>query len=164
MARKTAMDKKNEDIENLKIVLNDADASMAALAKQRDEARAERDQARQEIESLNQSGQIYGQAVLADSIRQRQHIRRLFNSIFILNLELARKAGYIDRVKETDENKVDLFEPEPGHIWPEQVDAAREELAGARSERMVNRVIDGMDSDVLDQVLGRTDDADFERG
>lgn len=167
MARKTTMDNKTEEIECLNILMNDADASIAELAKQRDEARAERDETKQEIASLKESSQKYAEAVLADSLRQRQHIRRLFNSIFILNLELARKGGYIDRVKETDStNKADLTEPELGRMWPEQeIDAARGDLAGARSERMVARVIDGMDNEVLDQVLGREPDAmDYDRG
>lgn len=154
MSRKTAMDKKNDEIESLTICLNDADVSMAAVAKQRDEARAERDETQKKLDGMT-----------SYATSQRLHIRRLFASVFTLNLELARKGGYIDRVKETDANRVDITEPEPGRIWPEQVDAAREDLAGARSERMVARVIDGMDTEVLDQVLGREPDAmDYDRG
>lgn len=121
--------------------------------------RYERDQARKEAEDAgNSEKNIRAQVAL-----QRTHVRRLFASIFHLNLELARKNGYIDRVRETDEDR-SIAGPASDEISPEQVDAAREYLAGARSDKMVARVIDGMDTDVLDQVLGRTNDADYERG
>lgn len=136
--------------------LRNANSSLAYVRTRRDEAVEQRDKATALTAHLD-----------AVNTRHRQHIRRLFASIFTLNLELARKGGYIDRVKETEStNKVDITESELDRMWPEQeIAAARDDLAGARSERMVARVIDGMDSEVLDQVLGREPDAmDYDRG
>lgn len=129
-------------------------------------ARIERDQARMKVEEAAQQlieNDRHFVRLQAESRRDSQHIRRLFNSIFHLNLELARKAGYIDRVKEMDSVHVGMpvvSEPDMGTI----IDRERDNLANARSDRRVASVIDGMDSEVLDQVLGRDDEADYDRG
>lgn len=120
--------------------------------------RSERDTARHERDEV--SGKFL--RLEAMLLQQRQHVRRLFNSIFHVNLDLARKAGYIDRVKEMDSaNGLSARVTEP---MSDIVDQERDNLYGARSERMVNSIIDGMDPDILDQVLGRNDDMDYERG
>lgn len=123
------------------------------------QTRAERDKAREERDIAVK----VGVDMSAEISRQRQHVRRLFNSIFHLNLDLARKVGYIDRVKETDSDIRTSVEPIMATDFPD-IDRERDALAGARSEKMVASVIDGMDSDVLDQVLGRDPDADYDRG
>lgn len=124
--------------------------------------RAERDQARIETESIHDQLRENDRNCLnmmSEIGRGHQHVRRLFASIFHLNLELARKAGYIDRVKEMDAQSPESI------IGPaEFIDRERDNLAGARSDKMVASVIDGMDPDILDQVLGRNDEVDFERG
>lgn len=139
-----------------------ATSALQTARLERGEARDAAAAARAEIASLKSDSALYSQSVLAEHQRQHAHIRRLFTSVFRLNLELARKGGYIDRVKETDAKGEPIIDPELG--WPEEVNAEREKLAGARSETMVARVIDGMDTDVLDAVLGRDPDADYMRG
>lgn len=110
--RDAAESLRDDAVDNARNAMN----VVATARAERDSAREERDATQKRLESMTSL-----------AVSQRGHIRRLFNSIFHLNLELARKAGYIDRVR-------------------------------------VASVIDGMDSEVLDQVLGRDPDADYVRG
>lgn len=142
--RDAAESMRNDAVDNARNAMN----VVATARAERDSAREERDATQKRFESITSL-----------AVSQRGHIRRLFNSIFHLNLELARKAGYIDRVREEDAGGP-VVEPVEGV----DVDTARDALAGARSEKMVASVIDGMDDDVLDQVLGRDLDADYVRG
>lgn len=131
-------------------MIRNSNSALAQTRTERDKAREERDIAVK-----------VGVDMSAEISRQRQHVRRLFNSIFHLNFDLARKVGYIDRVKECDAQISPTAVTEPASF---DIDRARDELSGARSDRMVSGVIDGMDPDILDQVLGRDPDADYVRG
>jgi len=153
--RTTALEKARDRITTLENQQRNLMTSLATERNSTDILRREAGEAQAKIDSLEGSHSRFAEAVHADAQRQRQHIRRLFNSIFHANLEIARKAGYIDRVREQDAITAgDVVEPTEGGI---NVDRARAHLADAANDRTVNSILDGMDPDVLDQVLGRGD-------
>ena len=150
-----------QHIQTLEDMNRNAQSALMGARSERDEARTQRDEARKQMIENADNAAKFAEASNAEAQRQRQHIRRLFNSIFHLNIDLARKAGYIDRVKECDAKTEPTTVIEPDMF---NIDSARDDLARARSSNMVDKVIDGMDPEILDQVLGREPDSDLYRG
>lgn len=146
MPRKTAIQKLRDELAVQQEFNRNSTSSLAYVRGEREKAREERDQALQELI-----------AVRAHLDNQRRHIRHLFESVYALNIQLSRRDGFIDRVRELDKAVVEpVIEADIGGI----VDRERSNLYNASNERSVNRVLDGMDPEILDQVLGRRADED----
>lgn len=98
-------------------------------------------------------------AALAMVNSRDKKIRSLFETILTLNIELGRKEGYISRVRERD----NPYGPEPTQEPNADPGLVRENLASAMGERAVASILDNIDLDMLDNVLGRPADMNFER-
>lgn len=151
--------------EALDTARNAASAAQAAR-KQRDEAQAELAEIRETMKARianleNQLGAEQRQrAAISQALQDRiKRIRDLFATIFNLHVEIGRKDGYITRVRERDNPSGPESTQEPNA----DPGALRESLARAVGESAVASILDSVDSDTLDQVLGRNPDQGFER-
>jgi len=142
-------------------------ASATQLARtERDEAKAELAEIRETMKARianleNQLGAEQRQrAAISQALQDRiKRIRDLFATIFNLHVEIGRKEGYIARVRERDNPSG----PESTQGPDADPGALRESLAQAVGESAVASILDSVDSDILDQVLGRSPDQGFER-
>lgn len=143
----TITQKLRQEIDLLETAAINSRAQFQRVVKERDEAMAN-------LATVMRSEKNAQDMLSTLATSHRNHIRKLFEIIFRLNLENARKSGYIERVREKDSPVQQADGP---FDTLAQIDAEleRERLLGATTERGVGRIIDGMDQETLDAVLGR---------
>lgn len=83
-------------------------------------------------------------------------VRSMFAMIFKLELRVAHLGGYIARVEYDGHATTPIKEFGPDDLG--SVGYARDALMEARGEGQRDRIIESMDTDTLDAVLGRTGD------
>jgi len=128
-------------------IIRDIDASNAALKKRNEEVHSTaQDLLRRQEESLRRA-----EAAEAVIRMRDRRAREMFIRIFDLEIRAARLEGYIDCA---DKRAVvsAVNSPAPGDL----VDFGRDSVLMAGSESQRDRIIESMDQETLDAVLGRT--------
>lgn len=116
----------------------------------------ERDAAISQISILMNSEKAALSGAAAVEARYKGHIRKLFSIIYRQSLDSEHKAGWMARVREKENATQSASAPyEDDNIARLDLSLERERLAGATGDRAVGRIIDSMDTETLDAVLGR---------
>lgn len=131
---------KSREAEEREHLIAGLDASIKSLTIQRDNAYASERRA----------------AVLEAQINNgAKKVRSLFGTVVKLQMESAQLKGYIDRVRELDRiSATDVTEPVAGEDYL----TARDALMNASRQSQIDRIIDSVDEQTLEAILGRTDD------
>lgn len=142
MPRKSPAQKRNEELESQ--VMN-AESILRSVRSERDKA--------QELAAHLDHRNI---DLLTAAKRTINIQKKLLRMVYASDLKTARLEGYIDHVREASITASGVQEPTPGVDY----DYERDRLLNA-GERQFGKIIDGMDSEVLDVLLGRDDDDDI---
>lgn len=136
------------ELDNAKIVMDDKDRSIDVLARLRDAA---------EKRALDAEKSM---AVCGDVLRSAEARAASAAKLALqLRLELARKEGYIDRIRETDAGAITtpVRNPMPGEIDTFFLDDVRGAMAKA-DDGTFDRMVSSMSEETLNKVLGKTND------
>lgn len=146
MPRKNARQKLQDALGEAQSTIRNAEQALS-------EARNERDKAREALGKFTEAANAHNRQNMAK-------IRALFGTIFAISIERARSGGYIDRVREIDnKNGISV-----GSVEAEiDFDRLRDDIATS-PERQRDRILDGLDQETFDTVLGRPEQFDPSNG
>lgn len=140
--RNTALDKARSEIITLHDMIRNGTTALTESRRERDDAFRARDDADDHLK-----------ATMAHLHLARQRMRRLLEQVLSANLRIARREGYIDRVREAE-----AAGAEPAVDADASIDLMRSDLLNATTDRQVGRVLDGLDDETIAEILGRVDE------
>jgi hypothetical protein len=153
MARKTVAQKLREELAlSMDMNRNAIDALKVV--------RAERDILRTEAEKLKKDTATIFAALNTAELQSQKKTQRLFQVIFDLHLKAAQHEGYIKRVTDLDGSRSQTTKVIDGEVGDGDVLRFREEIYGAESETQRDSILDSLDTETLDQVLGKAPQKD----
>lgn len=153
MARKTVAQKLREELAlSMDMNRNVIDALKVV--------RAERDLIRAEAEQLNSERTSMLATLDAVERRSQKKTQRLFQVIFDLHLKAAQHEGYIKRVTDLDGSRSQTTKVIDEEAGDGDILRFREEIYGAESETQRDSILDSIDTETLDQVLGKAPQKD----
>lgn len=153
MARKTVAQKLREELAlSMDMNRNAIDALKVV--------RAERDILRTEAEKLKKDTATIFAALNTAELQSQKKTQRLFQVIFDLHLKAAQHEGYIKRVTDLDGSRSQTTKVIDGEVGDGDVLRFREEIYGAESETQRDSILDSLDTETLDQVLGKAPQQD----
>jgi hypothetical protein len=132
---------KRVQVENLRVQIGNTMIENADLKRQ--------------IESLKEANDHIAGRHAAIEQSHRKQCRKLFSIIFDLQIELAHAQGYIIRVTDLDPPEARSGVSAERTTDIDDMLSLRDQLAGAETETMRDRILDSVDTETLDRVLGR---------
>lgn len=153
MARKTVAQKLREELAlSMDMNRNAIDALKVV--------RAERDILRTEAEKLKKDTATIFAALNTAELQSQKKTQRLFQVIFDLHLKAARHEGYIQRVVDLDSSGTRSGIEADMAREMDDILGLRRDVAGAPSETERDSILDSVDTETLDQVLGKAPQQD----